>query len=135
MITRISHMYVWVEDQDRALAFYTQKLGFEIRDDVRAGERRWLTVGHPEQIDLRLALTAISPTLEPGAATAMRDMQAKGAINGGGLTTDDCQAAYQDLAAKDVTFVQEPAARPYGIEAIFTDDSGNLWGLVEFRTP
>ncbi|HLX49781.1 MAG TPA: VOC family protein [Streptosporangiaceae bacterium] len=134
MATKISHMYIWVEDQDRALAFYTKKLGFEIRDDVRMGGRRWLTVGPPGQPDLRLALTAMS-ALEPGAAAAVRDMQAKGTVNGGGMTTHDCHATYRDLLAKGVSFVQEPADRPYGIEAIFEDDSGNLWGVVEFRAP
>jgi uncharacterized glyoxalase superfamily protein PhnB len=128
-------MYVWVEDQERALSFYTQQLGFEVRDDVRAGDRRWLTVGPPGQPGLRVALTDLTAALDPGAAAAVRDMQAKGAVNAGGLTTPDCAAAYRDLLAKGVSFVQEPAARPYGTEAIFTDDSGNLWGLVEFRPP
>lgn len=131
MLTGISHSYVWVEDHDRALSFYTGKLGFEIREDVRVGTVRWVTVGHPVQPYLRVALIEIDSALDEEAAAAVHTLQSKGAINGGGLSTGDCRATHQDLAAKGVTFVQEPADRPYGVEAIFKDDSGNLWGMVE----
>jgi catechol 2,3-dioxygenase-like lactoylglutathione lyase family enzyme len=131
MVTGISHTYVWVEDLDRALAFYTDKLGFEVRDDVQIGDVRWLTVGHPNQRSLRLVLSEINLSLDSEAAAQVREMLAKGAINGGGLMTDDCRKTYEELTAVGVTFMQPPADRPYGTEAIFRDDSGNLWGLVQ----
>ena len=123
-------MCVWVEDQDRALSFYTEKIGFEIRDDARIGNIRWVTVGHPEQQQLRLVLSQIS-ALDPESAAAMRNMIVNGMINGGGLLSGDCAADYERLAAKGVDFVQAPTSRPYGVEAIFRDDTGNLWGIVQ----
>jgi catechol 2,3-dioxygenase-like lactoylglutathione lyase family enzyme len=133
MIIGISHTYVWVENQDRALAFWTEKLGFDVRDDRRMGAVRWTTVGHPEQPQLTLVLAPIGATLDAEAAGHVRGLLAKGAINGGGLLTDDCRATHAALTGKGVEFVQEPEDRPYGIEAIFRDDSGNLWGLVQPR--
>jgi catechol 2,3-dioxygenase-like lactoylglutathione lyase family enzyme len=133
MINSISHTYVWVEDQDRALSFYTEKLGFEARDDIRIGDRRWVTVGHPTHPELRLVLSPIGPPLHPETVEHIREMLARGDIIGGGFSTDDCRKTYEELAAKGVTFVKQPEERPYGVEAVLQDDSGNLWGLVQPR--
>jgi predicted enzyme related to lactoylglutathione lyase len=133
MISAISHTYVWVEDQDRALDFYRRMLEFEVRDDVRIGERRWLTVGPADQPDVRVVLTPISAQADPTVAANIRQLLASGVVVAGGLTTDDCRGTHADLTARGVRFVEPPADRPYGTEAVFADDSGNLWGMVQPR--
>ncbi|HEY1488267.1 MAG TPA: VOC family protein [Micromonosporaceae bacterium] len=133
MIGGVSHTYVWVEDYDRALAFYTGKLGFEVREDATLGGRRWVTVGHPDQPALRLVLRLVGPPLDDTAAAQVRELLGSGSLIGGGLVTDDCRAAFAELSGRGVRFLVEPAERPYGIEAVFLDDSGNAWGLVEPR--
>jgi catechol 2,3-dioxygenase-like lactoylglutathione lyase family enzyme len=132
MINRMSHATVWVLDQDSAKDFYTGKLGFEVRTDQTMDGFRWLTVGPKGQPDLDIVL------LEPGApmfseedAKTIRGLIGKGAIGGGVLATDDCKATYEELSAKGVTFLQEPAERPYGIEAVFRDNSGNWFSLTQ----
>jgi catechol 2,3-dioxygenase-like lactoylglutathione lyase family enzyme len=133
MIGEVSHTYVWVEDYDRALAFYTDKLGFEVREDATLGGRRWVTVGRPHQPALRLVLRLIGPPLDDAAAAHVRELLGSGSLIGGGLVTDDCRAAFAELCGRGVRFLVEPAERPYGIEAVFLDDSGNAWGLVQPR--
>ena len=132
MITNVSLVSVWVTDQDEALAFYTDVLGFEVRDDVRLGpDFRWLTVGHPRQSELQLHLTTPGPPLSDELVDAMRRAQAGGGMPGVGLRVDDCRATVEDLRAKGVEFLQEPADRPYGVEAVMRDNSGNWMVLVE----
>jgi catechol 2,3-dioxygenase-like lactoylglutathione lyase family enzyme len=126
----VSHAYVWVEDHDRAISFYTEKLGFELCEDVRMGDRRWVTVRHPLRPDLKLALSEIS-SLDTQSVESIRQLQEKGLLNAGGLATRDCRGEYLELAGRGVSFVLEPTARPFGIEAVLRDDSGNLWGLVQ----
>jgi catechol 2,3-dioxygenase-like lactoylglutathione lyase family enzyme len=131
MISNISLMTVWVNDLDEALAFYTDKLGFEIREDVTMGDYRWLTIGHPDQTDLKINLSVPGPPLDDEAAGYIRRMLAKGTLPGGGLTVDDCRKTYEELSARGVSFLNEPADRPYGVEAVMRDNSGNWWVLVE----
>jgi len=131
MISNVSLMTVWVDDLDDALDFYTDKLGFELREDVTMGDYRWLTVGHPDQPDLKLVLSVPGPPLDDEAAGYIRRMLAKGTMNGGGLNVDDCRKTYEELSARGVTFLNEPADRPYGVEAVMRDNSGNWWVLVE----
>lgn len=136
MIKRISHMTVYVVDQDRALKFYTEVLGFELRTDNRLDDFRWLTVGPREQPEVSVLLARPAPPMfAPEDAQAVQNLVAKGAMNGGVLETDDCRATYERLKARGVLFLQEPLERPYGVEAVFRDDSGNWFSLTErYRT-
>ena len=130
MITRISHVNVFVEDQERAKKFYTEKLGFEVRSDSVMDGLRWLTVGPKNQPDLNILLARPAPPMfSEEDAAAVRNLVAKGSMAGGVLETDDCRRDYNELRAKGVTFLQEPADRPYGVEAVLRDDSGNWFSL------
>ena len=132
MLTNISLFTVYVTDQDEAKAFYTDVLGFEERTDVRMGEGfRWVTVGHPSQPELEITLMVPGPPLDDDMAEAVRRALAKGSMGGFGISTDDCHKAYQELQDKGVEFVQPPSDRPYGVEAVFRDNSGNWLVLVE----
>lgn len=132
MIRALTHVVVYVLDQDRALDFYTRKLGFEVRTDSRLDGFRWLTVGPAGQPDLAIMIADPSPPMfSPEDGAAVKALVSKGALNGGVLDTDDCRATYEDLRARGVVFLQEPADRPYGIEAVFRDDSGNWFSLTQ----
>jgi len=135
MITRMSIAGAYVLDQDAAKAFYTEKLGFELRGDVRMGpdpdSLRWLTVSPPDQPDLEIVLADCAMGHDPETAQQLRALVAKGALGIGVLATDDCQKTFEELSARGVVFLQEPATRPYGIEAVFRDDSGNWWSLQQ----
>lgn len=134
MIKGIGIATVWVLDQDSAKAFYTERLGFETRTDITMGEggMRWVTVGAKDQPDVVLTLMVPGPPgHDPESAEQLRAMIAKGVLGAGVFRTDDCHATYRELAAKGVEFIQEPQERPYGIEAIFRDDSGNWFSLTQ----
>ena len=132
MIKRLSHVNVFVLDQDRAKAFYTDKLGFEVRTDVNMDGFRWLTVGPKDQPDLNILLARPAPPMfNESDAEVLRDLVAKGSMAGGVIETDDCRQTYEELKGRGVTFLQEPAERPYGIEALFRDDSGNWFSLTQ----
>ncbi|MBX3284040.1 MAG: VOC family protein [Actinobacteria bacterium] len=132
MITNVSIVSVWVTDLDEALAFYTDVLGFELGDDVTFGpDYRWLTVRHADHPELHLHLTTPGPPLSEELIGAMRRAQAEGGLPGVGLTVDDCKATHAELVAKGVEFLQEPQDRPYGVEAVMRDNSGNWIVLVE----
>ncbi len=132
MITRISHVNLFVLDQERAKTFYTEQLGFVVRNDSVLDGFRWLTVGPKDQPDVAVLLAYPSPPMfSQEDAETLRDLVAKGALGGGVLETNDCRATYEELKGKGVTFLQEPADRPYGIEALFRDDSGNWFSLTQ----
>ncbi len=134
MITNVSLVSVWVTDLDESLDFYTNVLGFEKGDDVQLGpDFRWLTVVHPNQPELNLHLTTPGAPLSPELVEAMRRAQADGGLPGVGLHVDDCRKTFEELSAKGVVFLQEPADRPYGVEALMRDNSGNWLVLVEPR--
>lgn len=135
---KIANAQLWVHDQDEALAFYTQKLGFEVRADVTLAEMghfRWLTVGPAGQPDVSIVLMAIPgpPVFEPETAEQLRSLMAKGAASTVFLTTEDCRASYEELSGRGVEFVEQPEERPYGIDAGFRDPSGNSIRLTEVR--
>ena len=132
MIKRLSHVNVFVLDQDRAKQFYTEKLGFEVRTDVNMDGFRWLTVGPKDQPDLNILLARPAPPMfsEEDAALLVQ-LVAKGSMGAGVIETDDCRKTYEELKARGVTFLQEPAERPYGIEALLRDDSGNWFSLTQ----
>ncbi|WP_214407951.1 VOC family protein [Pseudonocardia lacus] len=139
MIRRMSHTCFYVLDQDRAKQFYAQKLGFEVRSDVRMGEEfegagqgfRWLTVSPPDQPDLEIILADAAMGNDEATAARIRELVAKGAMGTGVLETDDVQKAYEELSGRGVVFIQEPEQRPYGVEALLRDDSGNWFSLVQ----
>ncbi|MFN0091524.1 MAG: VOC family protein [Acidimicrobiales bacterium] len=132
MITNISLMTLYVTDQDEAKAFYVDKLGFRETADVRMGDGfRWVTVGHASQPELEVTLMTPGPPLDDDLADAIRRALAKGTMGGFGLRTDDCRATCAELSAKGVEITQPPTERPYGVEAIVRDNSGNWLVLVE----
>lgn len=132
MITNVSLVTVYCLDQDQARDFYVDVLGFETRTDITMGEGfRWLTIGHPSQPELQVTLMTPGPPLDDDAAAFIRGQLEKGGMGGLGLTVDDCRKTYEDLSAKGVTFLQEPADRPYGVEAVMRDNTGNWLVLVE----
>ena len=135
---KIANAHLWVNDQDEALAFYTQKLGMEVRMDVTLGEMgnfRWLTVGPAGQPDVSIVLMAIPghPLLDADTAEPLRSLVAKGFAGTVFLTTDDCQASYVELRDRGVEFSEQPEDRPYGIDSGFHDPSGNSIRLTQVR--
>jgi catechol 2,3-dioxygenase-like lactoylglutathione lyase family enzyme len=138
MMYRIANAQVWVHDQDEALAFYTQKLGMEVRSDVtmpEMGNFRWLTVGPVGQPEIAITLMAIPgpPVMDAATAAQVRDVVAKGFGGTVFLTTDDCRGTYEDLRARGVEFTETPEERPYGIDAGFRDPSGNSLRLTQVQ--
>ena len=132
MITHVSLTTVWVTDQDAAKAFYIDRLGFVEHTDVTMGDGfRWVTVTHPDHPELEVTLMVPGPPLDETMAEAVRRSLANGTMGGLGLATDDCHATYAELSARGVEFTQEPADRPYGIEAVLRDNSGNWLVLTE----
>lgn len=137
---KIANAQVWVHDQDEALAFYTEKLGFEVRQDVtlpEMGDFRWLAVSPPGQEDVSIVLMAVPgpPVMDEATARQVEDLMAKGFASGTFLTTDDCQAEYERLKARGVEFTEAPEERPYGIDCGFRDPSGNSFRLTEVKLP
>ena len=133
MITKHSHSTVYVQDQDRAKAFYTEKLGFEVRDDARMGDFRWLTVAPKTQPDACIILMALKANqfMDEESVAMLRTLQEKGVLGGGVVETDNCRRTYEELKARGVQFISEPKEMPYGIEAVFRDDSGNFFSMGE----
>ena len=137
MIT-IGSAQLWVHDQDEALAFYTQKVGFEVRMDAtlpEMGDFRWLTVGPANQPDFSIVLMAIPgpPIMDAATGEQVRDLMSKGFAGTVFLTTDDCQASYEELRGRGVEFTETPEERPYGIDSGFRDPSGNAIRLTQVR--
>ncbi len=135
MLNGISHVGVWVRDQDEAKAFYTEKLGFEVRQDAtldELGGYRWLTVGPPDQPDVNVILSRPGPpALDPETAEQLLALVAKGATGPGILRTDDCRATCKEIEARGVELSQQPDERFYGIDATVRDPSGNQWRIVQ----
>ena len=137
MIT-FSTAQLWVNDQDEALAFYTGKLGWEVRSDVtlpEMGDFRWLAVGPAGQPDVSVVLMAIPgpPVMDAETAEQVRMLMAKGFAGTIFLTTDDARASYEELKGRGVEFTEEPEERPYGVDAGFRDPSGNSFRLTQVR--
>jgi uncharacterized glyoxalase superfamily protein PhnB len=135
---RIANAHLWVNDQEEALAFYTEKLGMEVRSDVtlpEMGDFRWLTVGPPNQPDMAIVLMAIpgSPVMDDETREQVRDLVSKGFAGTVFLTTDDCRASYEELRTRGVEFTEEPEERPYGVDAGLRDPSGNSIRLTQVR--
>jgi predicted enzyme related to lactoylglutathione lyase len=133
---RIANAQLWVHDQDEALEFYTKKVGLEVRADVTVpelGNFRWLTVAPPGQSDFAIVLMAIPgpPVIDAETSEEIRRLMAKGFAGTVFLTTDDCEASYEELRGRGVEFTEAPEKRPYGIDAGFRDPSGNSLRLTQ----
>lgn len=134
MIQGLGITTVWTFDQQRTKAFFTEKLDFEVRDDISMGDMKWVTVGAKNQPGVELALMGLDgPGLDPESAEALKKLVGKGVLGAGAFRTDDCRGDYATFKARGVEFIQEPKERPYGVEAIFRDDSGNWYSLTERR--
>jgi catechol 2,3-dioxygenase-like lactoylglutathione lyase family enzyme len=136
MLKQLANVQVWVHDQDEALAFYTEKLGLELREDVTVpelGNFRWLSVGVPGQDDVAIVLMAVPgpPVFEEETRAQIHALLAKGASGGLFFTTDDVRGTYEELKGRGVEFTQEPTEQPYGIDAGLRDPSGNQFRMVQ----
>ena len=133
---RIANAQLWVHDQDEALEFYTKKVGLEVQSDVTVpelGDFRWLTVAPPGQTDVAIVLMAIpgAPVIDAETSEEIRSLMAKGFAGTVFLTTDDCNASYEELRGRGVEFTEPPEKRPYGIDSGFLDPSGNSIRLTQ----
>jgi catechol 2,3-dioxygenase-like lactoylglutathione lyase family enzyme len=132
MITRITHTNVYVLDQDSALDFYTNKLGFKLVMDMPMGPgARWLTVSPPEQPDLEIVLfpVYVGKMFPEETAATMKHLIESGKFGPFVFECNDIYATYEELKAKGVEFVKAPKEEFYGTEALFKDDSGNWFSL------
>jgi predicted enzyme related to lactoylglutathione lyase len=137
-LIKIANTQLWVDDQDEALAFYTQKVGMEVRMDVtlpELGGFRWVTVAPPGQSDVAIVLMPIPgpPMIDDETAAQIRGLMAKGMAGTVFLTTDDCHASFAELSGRGVEFAEEPEDRPYGIDAGFRDPSGNHIRVTQMK--
>lgn len=133
---KLANAQLWVHDQDEALAFYTEKLGWEVRADAtlpEMGNFRWLTVGPPAQPEFAVVLMAVPgpPMVEAETVRQIKTLMAKGCAGTIFLTTDDCRASYEELSNRGVEFSEPPEERPYGIDSGFHDPSGNSFRLTQ----
>lgn len=134
MITNISITSVFVKDVDESKRFYTDVLGFAEKDDISLGNGyRWCTVVHPNQPELQVHLTIPGPPHSPEMVESINRAMDEGGMHGLGLNVDDCRKTVEDLRSRGVEFIQEPSERPYGVEAVCRDNSGNWMVLVEPR--
>jgi catechol 2,3-dioxygenase-like lactoylglutathione lyase family enzyme len=138
MLKQLTTTQVWVHDQDEALAFYTEKLGLELREDVTVpemGNFRWLTVGVPGQPDIAITLMAVPgpPVFDAETREQILALVAKGAANGLFFATDDVQGTYEELKSRGVEFHGEPTEQPYGMDVGFRDASGNQMRVAQLR--
>jgi uncharacterized glyoxalase superfamily protein PhnB len=132
---KIASAQVWVHDQDVALKYWTERVGMEVRQDVSLPELdfRWLTVGPPGQDEVSIVLMAVpgEPVMDEATKKQVLDLTAKGFAGTVFLTTQDCQASYEQLKARGVEFTEEPHEMPYGIDCGFRDPSGNSVRLTQ----
>ncbi|HKN81835.1 MAG TPA: VOC family protein [Pyrinomonadaceae bacterium] len=134
MIRRMSHATIFVNNQDEALEFYRDKLGLKVHTDAMVGaDFRWLTMCTKDEPDFEIILLEPKPgmMMDEEAANQLRAIMAKGILGAGVFVADDCHKTYEELKAKGVQFLSEPAQRPYGIEAVFKDNSGNWFSLTQ----
>jgi uncharacterized glyoxalase superfamily protein PhnB len=137
-VIKFDSAQLWVHDQDEALAFWTEKVGMEVRSDVTVpemGNFRWLAIGPPGQPDVSIVLMPVAgpPVMDMDTADQLRDLMSKGFAGTIFLTTEDVQASYEELRDRGVEFVDLPEERPYGIDSSFRDPSGNHVRLTQVK--
>jgi catechol 2,3-dioxygenase-like lactoylglutathione lyase family enzyme len=136
MISRMSHTTIYVKNQEEALRFYRDKLGFEVRTDVTMeGGFRWLTVGLKDQSDLEIVLMGLYPNtmMDENTVNQLKTLLEKGALGAGVFETKDCRATYEEYRKRGVEFLAPPEEKVYGIEALFKDNSGNWFSLTQHK--
>jgi catechol 2,3-dioxygenase-like lactoylglutathione lyase family enzyme len=134
MIRKMTHATVFVNNQDEALEFYRDKLGFRVHTDAKVSEEfRWLTMCTDDDPEFEIVLMEpkAGMLMDEEAVTQIRALMQKGVFGAGVFVADDCRKTYEELKAKGVQFMSEPAERPYGIEAVFKDNSGNWFSLCQ----
>jgi catechol 2,3-dioxygenase-like lactoylglutathione lyase family enzyme len=134
MITKMSHTSLFVLNQDEALDFYKNKLGFEVRmDSTMDGGFRWITVGPKNQPDHDIVLMSTEPGMlfDEKTSANIRELVKQGKLGAGVFECDNCRATYEELKAKGVEFMGPPEEKFYGIEAILKDNSGNWFSMTE----
>jgi catechol 2,3-dioxygenase-like lactoylglutathione lyase family enzyme len=134
MNQHLSYIALWVRDQDEAVAFYTEKLGFELRDDTtleELGGYRWVTVGPPENKDFALALNVPGPPFDADKVEAIKTLMTAGMLSGLFFATDDIEATHEQLKSRGAEIEQEPTQVPYGTEIVLRDPSGNSIRYVQ----
>ncbi|MFB6558006.1 VOC family protein [Streptomyces sp. NPDC056400] len=135
MDINLSQCFIAVDDHDKALAFYRDVLGLEVRNDVGFEGMRWVTVGSPTQPDVEIVLEP--PLADPGASAADRqavaELLAKGLLRGVIFSTDDVDATFEHIRAAGGEVLQEPVDQPYGVrDCAFRDPAGNM---LRFNQP
>ncbi len=134
MIRKVSHVTIFVLNQEEALQFYTKKLGFQVRmDATMEGGFRWLTVGLKDQPDLEVILMEPKPgpMWDEETARSLRSLVEKGVMGAGVMQTDDCRNTYKELKDRGVEFLKPPEEKFYGIEALLKDNSGNWFSMTQ----
>lgn len=134
MFTNLSHVFLWVRDQQEGKDFYVDKLGFAVGTDVtldQYGGMRWLTVVAPGGVEIVLSPVDGSVVHDPDGPAFLREMLSKGLGSGGIVTVADCRASYDELRGRGVEFSEEPTEHFYGVDAAFRDPSGNQWRMVQ----
>ncbi|MFE4372698.1 VOC family protein [Streptomyces sp. NPDC056835] len=129
MDIRLSQCFIAVDDHNKAIAFYRDVLGLEVRDDVGFEGMRWVTVGAPSQPDVNIVLEPplADPNASPADKQAMAELMAKGLLHGVIFATDDCDATFERISAAGGEVLQEPMDQPYGVrDCGFRDPAGNL---------
>jgi catechol 2,3-dioxygenase-like lactoylglutathione lyase family enzyme len=137
MIKALSHVFVWVTDQDEAKAFYVDRLGLELGTDMvldQYGGFRWLTVRMPNGVELVLSRPETMAPANPEAPEQIRRMLAEGMMGSGIMEVDDCRATYEELRARGVEFFEEPTEHFYGVDSAFRDPAGNSWRLTQLTS-
>jgi catechol 2,3-dioxygenase-like lactoylglutathione lyase family enzyme len=137
VLKQLTCITIWVHDQDEAFAFYTEKLGMELRDDLvlpEMGSFRWLTVGPPEQPDVAFVLIEPGPPVVRGdLAVRLKELIAHGVVGSLHFSTDDCHGTFTELKRRGVEFSMEPTEMPYGIDMQVRDPSGNQIRISQAR--
>ncbi len=133
MITHLSHVTIFVTNQDEAFEFYTKKLGFEKRMDASFGGFRWLTVAPPNQKEVEMVLLEPRKVFDADVTAKIEEVMRAGRLGGCVFHTDNCPADYERLAAKGVDFKAPPEKKPFGIQATFRDNSNNWFSLTQTR--
>ncbi|MFF3463986.1 VOC family protein [Streptomyces sp. NPDC001984] len=126
--------FIAVDDHDKALAFYRDVLGLEVRNDVGFEGMRWVTVGSPLQPDVEIVLEppGMNPDASPADRQAMAELLAKGMLRGVIFSTADCDALYARVQESGADVIQEPMDQPYGVrDCAFRDPAGNLLRFME----
>lgn len=131
MITRLSHVTIFVQNQEAALKFYTEILGFEKRMDATFRGFRWVTVSPPQQKEVEMVLLEPRSMFDGPVAEKFEEMMRAGKLGGGVFHTDNCQKDYEELSAKGVKFKSPPEKKPFGIQATLVDNSGNWFSLTQ----